>query len=149
LANALISKLRNAAICQTLKKRAKMEVIGEIKETTMVIRTEGSGDNLVEVIAPASAEEGIKEVDIKTKKADTKTKEAADIKIKVAAGVIKIEAATEVETKLGMAIMKKKSKIIIKMVVTKTGEDRAMIMGITKKEEVTSHKVANKNFVRT
>lgn len=130
-----------------------MEVIGEIKETMMGIRTEDSGDNLVEVIAPASAEEDIKEVDIKTKEADTRTKEAADIKTKVAAGVTKIEAATEVETevetKLGMAIMKKKSKIIIKMVVTKTGEDKAMIMVITKKEEVTSHKVANKNFVRT
>ena len=130
-----------------------MEVIGEIKETMMGIRTEDSGDNLVEVIAPASAEEDIKEVDIKNKEADTRTKEAADIKTKVAAGVTKIEAATEVEmeveTKLGMAIMKKKSKIIIKMVVTKTGEDKAMIMVITKKEEVTSHKVANKNFVRT
>lgn len=126
-----------------------MEVIGEIKETMMVIRTEDSGDNLVEVIAPASAEEDIKEADIKIKEADTRTKEAADIKTKVAAGVIKIEAATEVETKLGMAIMKKKSKIIIKMVVTKTGGDKAMIMVITKKEEVTSHKVANKNFVRT
>ena len=126
-----------------------MEVTGEIKETMMVIRTEGSGDNLVEVIAPASAEEDIKEVDIKTKEADTRTKEAAGIKTRVVAGVIKIEAATEVEKKLGMAIMKKKSKIIIKMVATKTGEDRAMIMVITKKEEVTSHKVANKNFVRT
>jgi hypothetical protein len=132
-----------------LKKRAKTVVIGEIKETMMVrvMQTEDSEDNLEVVIAPDTIEEAIKEVDIKIK-GDTKTKEE-DIKTKVVAGVIKIEEATVAEKKLGIAIMKMRIKIIIKTVVIKTGEDRATIMDITKRNEAISLKVASRNIART
>lgn len=113
-----------------------MEVIGEIKEMMMAMQIEDSEDNPEVVIT--LVEEDIQEVVIKIKE------EA--IKIKEVVGVIKIEEVTVVEKKLGIAIMMMKNKIIIKIVETKIGEDKEMIMGITKKEEL---RVDSRNIVRT
>jgi hypothetical protein len=123
-------------IYQILKKKVKMEVIGEIKEMMMAMQIEDSEDNPEVVIT--LVEEDIQEVDIKIKE--------EDIKIKEVAGVIKIEEVTVVEKKLGIAIMMMKNKIIIKIVETKIGEDKEMIMDITKKEEL---RVDNRNIVQT
>jgi hypothetical protein len=117
-----------------LKRKDKMEVIGEIKEMMMDILIEDLEVNHEEDIALV-----ITEVDIKE----------ADIKIKETVGEIKIGVAMEVEKKLGIVTMMTMNKIIIKMEEKKTGEDRIMKMDITKKEEDIKIRVPYKNIVRT
>jgi hypothetical protein len=117
-----------------LRKKDKMEVIGEIKKSMMAILIEDLEGNLEEVIVLDLIEVDIKEV---------------DIKIKETIGEIKIGEDMEVGKKLGIVIMMTMIKIIAKMVENKAGVDMEMKMDITKKEEDIKIREVHKNIVQT
>jgi hypothetical protein len=117
-----------------LRKKDKMEVIGEIKKSMMAILIEDLEGNLEEVIVLDLIEVDIKEV---------------DIKIKEIIGEIKIGEDMEVGKKLGIVIMMTMIKIIAKMVENKAGVDMEMKMDITKKEEDIKIREVHKNIVQT
>ena len=102
---------------------------------TMGMRTEDS-EGVVEVIIK-------EEVDIK----EEGSKIEVDIKIMEIVGEIK-EVDTVEERELGTVIMRKMTKIIIRIMVIKIGVDKEMIMAIIRREVDINHKVVNKNIVR-